>query len=156
MTSIEQEYLTRDAVDAEFRQTIKGFELDLPPGFSFPRSDLALGSANEGHVWEQGSGSIDVYFWWEAAMISAAASAYLAGRIREARRYVEVLIEGTKTELYRSHVLDEPGYGWVDFVGYPALEHDHWEPLLQQATEGVQCEGFADMAKDAGHIVRRN
>lgn len=143
----------RGGVHAEFQAAAKGFELELPPGFTFPDHDPSHADAGPDETFEPGVGTIDAYFWWEASMVSAAVTAHLAGRAADARRYVEALIEGTTTEVYRSHVLDEPGRGWADLIGRPAIDRDDWSGLLAQAADGVHMVGFEDMARAAGHTL---
>lgn len=143
----------RNGVHTEFQAAAKDFDLDLPSGFSFPDRDPSHMNAEAGEAFEPGVGSIDAYFWWEASMVSAAVTAHLSGRDSDARRYVEALIEGTTTEVYRTYVLDEPGRGWADIVGRPALEQDDWSGLISQAASGTHMVGFQDMARNAGHVL---
>lgn len=142
-----------DGVNAEFQAAVKAFELDLPPGFTFPDQDPNAVNAAPGEAWQAGAGDIDAYFWWEAAMVSAAVTAKIEGRDAEARRYVEALIEGTTTEVYRAHVADLPGASWADCVGRPAVERDDWSELFAQAERGVEMVGFEEAAVAANHIV---
>ena len=148
-----EEFTPRGGVFGELRRTAKEFEFDLPPGFEFPRH-IPTPSSGDGVVYQQGIGAMEAYFWWEAAMISAAVTSHLAGRETQARSYITTLIDGTGTELYRTYVKDVPGAGWVERVAMPALMNGDYSALISQLMKAEALLGFTDMAKNAGHIVR--
>lgn len=147
-------FTRRDGVASDFLNTAKGFDFDLPPGCSFPKH-LPKPENEPGTIYEHGVGAIQAYFRWEASMISAAVTAHFVGREAEAHTYIEALIEGTKSLLYRTYVVEGEEDGWAARVARPALERGDYSAMLAQLAKARELIGFADMARDAGHLIRR-
>lgn len=123
-------YTDVTGIRAEYVDTARDFEYELPQGEEFP-AQSSIPAASPKMFWEPGIGAAEAFFVWLAATAVAAHQAHLAGDAAETQRLLDEA---------------EAGYAVPDRLIFWSESEEQFDAALRNARQG----DFAALAGLAG------